>query len=385
MTLTYGFYDSVSGDRVYNAEQMSSIFDGVMEDGIHESIGTHFYVTADTGMNINVGSGRAWFNHTWTLNDSAYSLTISTADPLLPRYDAVCIRIDKNSGVRANSLVVIAGTPSSYPQPPTLATGPSIFEYAVAYVYVDAGATTIYQGDITDQVGTDETPFIVSGLYMLIAPGAVGPAELATGAVTANKIGTGAVTNSKILDDAVTSGKIIDDAIIAGKLATGAIDTSSILVDSVVTSLKIANRTRRFFVPAHAGLGAGTVEQYGVILPDNVTGRISGWFRVPSDFASSLTAKAIIYSGASGNLYSLNSADYGAVGEGFSAHNVYVGPAVSAIAASTRMEVQSLSLSSANAGDYVNMYFYRQAGDVLDTINQQCYMSGWLVDYLADS
>ena len=34
MSLTSGFYNSLDGDRTYNAEQMSELFDGIINDGI---------------------------------------------------------------------------------------------------------------------------------------------------------------------------------------------------------------------------------------------------------------------------------------------------------------------------------------------------------------
>ena len=39
MAVTYGFYDSTGGDRKYNAEQMGSIFDGIISDGFYSNIG----------------------------------------------------------------------------------------------------------------------------------------------------------------------------------------------------------------------------------------------------------------------------------------------------------------------------------------------------------
>ena len=44
MALTSGFYNSINGDRTYNAEQMSSIFDGIINDGVFASIGKVFQV-----------------------------------------------------------------------------------------------------------------------------------------------------------------------------------------------------------------------------------------------------------------------------------------------------------------------------------------------------
>lgn len=48
MSVTYGFYNSLNGDRKYNAEQVSSLFDGLIIDGVFASIGTAFAVKATT-------------------------------------------------------------------------------------------------------------------------------------------------------------------------------------------------------------------------------------------------------------------------------------------------------------------------------------------------
>lgn len=67
MSVTSGFFDSSGGDRKYNTEQMSSIFDGILKDGVYLSILNQFKVTPNVGMQITVDTGRAWFDHTWTL------------------------------------------------------------------------------------------------------------------------------------------------------------------------------------------------------------------------------------------------------------------------------------------------------------------------------
>ena len=38
MSVTSGFYNGLSHDRKYNAVQMSSLFDGIINDGIFQSI-----------------------------------------------------------------------------------------------------------------------------------------------------------------------------------------------------------------------------------------------------------------------------------------------------------------------------------------------------------
>ena len=42
MSITSGFYNSYNGDRRYNAEQMSAIFDGIINDGVFSNIADAF-------------------------------------------------------------------------------------------------------------------------------------------------------------------------------------------------------------------------------------------------------------------------------------------------------------------------------------------------------
>jgi len=158
--LTYGFYNSVNHDRQYNAEQMSSMFDGLITDGIFQSVGNHFNVLAGTGMQINVDSGKAWFNHTWTQNDALLPITVTESEVVLTRIDAVAIEINKDDSARENSIKIIKGTPSSQPQRPEMQHTETLNQYALAYITVNPGVTEILQSDIVNNIGTETTPFI---------------------------------------------------------------------------------------------------------------------------------------------------------------------------------------------------------------------------------
>ena len=59
MSVSSGFFNSLNGDRKYNAEQMSAIFDGLIIDGVFASIGTAFAVKAAGGLNDCSGSRSA--------------------------------------------------------------------------------------------------------------------------------------------------------------------------------------------------------------------------------------------------------------------------------------------------------------------------------------
>lgn len=160
MTIKYGFYNSVGGDRTYDAIDISSMFDGVITDGVFETIDDSLVVTDGSGMNVIVGTGKAWFDHTWTINDAALTLAISASDLVLPRIDTVVLEINSSIAVRANTIKVITGTPATVPNPPALTNTAEIHQYPLAYVSVGVGVSEINPGDITDLVGTSFCPYV---------------------------------------------------------------------------------------------------------------------------------------------------------------------------------------------------------------------------------
>lgn len=160
MSVTSGFFNSLNGDRRYNSEQMSAIFDGIINDGIFANIGTAFMVSADSGIAITIGIGRAWFKSTWLFNDSILPMETEISEILLDRYDAVVIEIDHSESVRAGTIKVIKGTPSSNPQRPTMVRTRDVNQYPLAYIFRKANSNTIVQADITNMVGTSSCPYI---------------------------------------------------------------------------------------------------------------------------------------------------------------------------------------------------------------------------------
>lgn len=160
MSVTFGFYNSVNHDRRYNALQMSSIFDGIIRDGIFMSIGTAMVVKSASGMTVNVGEGRAWFDHTWTLNDSELPVKLEASELILNRIDTIVLDVDHRDSVRANSIIAIKGTPASNPVAPTLIRSTDHNQYPLCNIYIKAGVTEITQSNITNLVGTGSCPFI---------------------------------------------------------------------------------------------------------------------------------------------------------------------------------------------------------------------------------
>lgn len=161
MSLTSGFYNSIDGDRKYTSEQMSAIFDGVISDGIFANIGQCFKVKAsNSDTDITIGTGKAWFNSKWILNDSPYRLTLDYGDNIADRVDAIVIELNTNTSGREASFKVVKGNPSPTPERPTLKQDEGIFQYAIAYVYRKSESVKITDEDITNIVGTAERPYV---------------------------------------------------------------------------------------------------------------------------------------------------------------------------------------------------------------------------------
>ena len=166
MTVSSGFFNSVNHDRLYNAEQLSSIFDGIILDGVYENYGEAFKITANSDVenSVIVGTGRAWFDHTWTLNDSQYSITLDPPNEMLGRIDSIVIDVDRRENVRNNAIKYVKGGNSSNPEPPTLIKEELHKQYPLANIRFYPGSSGIIsQSNITNKIGSEDCP-IVSGV-----------------------------------------------------------------------------------------------------------------------------------------------------------------------------------------------------------------------------
>lgn len=147
---TSGFFNSVNGDRTYNAQQMSEIFEGLITDGVYESVGNKLAVQPSSGMIIKIATGRGWFDKRWVNNDSDYLQTLEAADVLLNRYCAVCVRVDTTDSGRKAQPYLKYSSFATNPTKPTMTRTETVKEYCLAYVYIKAGAMAITAADIED-------------------------------------------------------------------------------------------------------------------------------------------------------------------------------------------------------------------------------------------
>jgi hypothetical protein len=164
MAWTSGFFNSVNGDRLYNAQQMSEIFEGLITDGVYESVGNKMAVQPNSGMTIQIATGRGWFGKHWVNNDSEFKLTVSQSDVILNRYVAVVIRVDDTDAVRDAVPYLKYSDFATTPVKPAMTRTETIKEYCLAYIYQKAGVTTITAGDIEDTRANTELCGWVTGL-----------------------------------------------------------------------------------------------------------------------------------------------------------------------------------------------------------------------------
>lgn len=147
MANQYGlFWNSVSGDRTYNADSFAEWANTFFSTGV---LNGDLQVTPERGMVVNVGTGYANINGKVRLFDAPTTFTLSPASGTYPRIDTIVVR--RNDTARTITLEYVMGAYSgSNPQPTAPTRDETTYEIVLAQIYVNAGATSISAGYITD-------------------------------------------------------------------------------------------------------------------------------------------------------------------------------------------------------------------------------------------
>lgn len=148
MAITSGFFNSIDNDRMYNAEDMTRYFEGLISSGVYANPSTNLQVLASSGMTVGVQTGRGMIDCHWVNNNSVYNITIPDADPLLDRIDAIVLNYNIEN--REITIDLKEGTPATNPAAPTLLRTANTQEYCLAQIYVATGTLEIRQSNITD-------------------------------------------------------------------------------------------------------------------------------------------------------------------------------------------------------------------------------------------
>ena len=170
MTEIYGLFDAAdpeAPDRVYTSEAFARLFKTMMRDGIVHNDGAELAVgpTVPAAMSVSVGTGMALIQGRYYINDSDLTLNVEAADPSHPRIDRVVVRLEATPG-RTIHAVVKKGTPAPSPVPPGLTRTAETWELSLAQVRVEAGATSIVAGKITDDRGNASLCGVAAPVYV---------------------------------------------------------------------------------------------------------------------------------------------------------------------------------------------------------------------------
>lgn len=115
------FFNSVSGDRVYRAEEWAEYFASFIGNGVFPVPSTSLQVVAGSGMAVAVKTGKAWINGYFYYNTSDLPVTLATADGVLNRIDRIVVRWDLTE--RKISVAVKSSGACNFPCRPCFAEG----------------------------------------------------------------------------------------------------------------------------------------------------------------------------------------------------------------------------------------------------------------------
>ena len=164
MSIRSGFFNSIDGDRLYNADDMNRPYKDVISNGVFPNPSTNLQVYTSSGMTVQILEGGGMFGGGWAYNDAPVLLTLQAGETNLNRIDAIVIARDTSELVRATRVYVKKGTPASSPVAPTMERNEYLNEYCLATVRVNSGTTTLTQSMITDTRMNSDVCGWVTGL-----------------------------------------------------------------------------------------------------------------------------------------------------------------------------------------------------------------------------
>jgi len=349
-------------------------------------------VTNPAGKTISVASGAALVRGHWFVNENSVTPSVASAVTFSPSAPAIGDRIDRVVLVQNNTNAAYS-TNLEFPADTTdyggAASIPAHSCRLAILTGIDGGALrpliqnaavdgNIWMIEISRYTITTLSNISVGPTdYRSYAP-TITTENIEDDAVTIDKVAANAVGTDQIVNLAVTTAKLDDVSVATGKIA-----------DEAVTAAKIANRTRKVFVPFDQSWESGAYgspfgSMHGLLMTDGVTTSAYGHWRVPEDFVSGLTIKAVLGASSSGNIYGSTLFTYGGVGEVYNTHTAQITSSAVAVTVNRIMEIYETTLAAANIGDTISLEFNRDGGNVLDTLSSDGTFFGWVAAYTAD-
>ncbi len=152
MAFYSGFFNSKGLDRTYTAEDFTSYLSSIICNGILDTYGQNFKLTAaNSGLGVVLGTGKAWINGHYFINDSRYVIDLTSyQDESLPRYVGIAIYLDTTESVRSVTLKLFPGTPAENPQLPSIPQDENHVRLLMYAVRINPGASRITESDWFD-------------------------------------------------------------------------------------------------------------------------------------------------------------------------------------------------------------------------------------------
>ncbi len=148
MAIRSGFFNSVEGDRTYDASRFAEYFGALVGNGIFPDPADNLQVVSNDDMTVTIKAGMAWINGYIIINDSDYILNIDAADGVLNRIDRVVARYDVID--REIRFEVKKGDFASEAVAQVMQRDSDAYELGLALINVAAGKVFITSEDITD-------------------------------------------------------------------------------------------------------------------------------------------------------------------------------------------------------------------------------------------
>lgn len=161
------FFNSVSGDRKYKAEDWASYFGALIGNGVFPNPATNLQVVPGaSGLTVTVHAGKAWINGYYYYNTDDLTLTLPTPDGSKKRIDRIVVRWSLSD--RKISAQVKSGTAATNPSAAVLQRDSDVYELAIADVLVGVAATSLSSTSITDRRYDSSLCGVVTGTVQQI-------------------------------------------------------------------------------------------------------------------------------------------------------------------------------------------------------------------------
>lgn len=160
------FFNSINGDRQYDAEQFATYFKQFLSTGLyHTDNQPALRVRHHEELKTRLEPGSAFIEGYMYRNTENIIFEHDPADVTNTRIDRIILRLDRNANARYIKAFIKKGTPATNPQPPALTRNEVVYEISLAQVRINAGASTI--SSVIDERLNQEVAGLVSSLITI--------------------------------------------------------------------------------------------------------------------------------------------------------------------------------------------------------------------------